>query len=273
MPGPATSTTWSPTTMTGHRGRPGRRISRRSAADITGARPRGAGDIDAGPTGATTGSVRTVAGSWSRRPTPRPSTPTDREVHQRPDRPAPHWTTGPCGLPETRIGIRRGRKHHSEWIASADTPIVRTMTEVEGGLAEPTELEPEQGSLELADAGDRWTSADWEKSAAAVLRKARRLGDDDADSRVWERLSRKTLDDIAVLPLGTAAVLDELETTGRPTRSGDWDIRVHLNGPEAKLANEAALVDLDGGATSLWLELGAGLTHEDLEATLADVLL
>ena len=147
------------------------------------------------------------------------------------------------------------------------------MTEVEGGLAEPTELEPEQGSLELADPGDRWTSADWEKSAAAVLRKARRLGEDDPDSRVWEKLSRTTLDDIAVLPLGTAAVLDEVETSGRPTRSGDWDIRVHLNGPDAKLANEAALVDLNGGATSLWLELGAGLTPEDLDATLADVLL
>jgi methylmalonyl-CoA mutase len=147
------------------------------------------------------------------------------------------------------------------------------MTEVEGGLAEPTELEPEQGSLELADPGDRWTSADWEKSAAAVLRKARRLGDDDPDSRVWEKLSRTTLDGIAVLPLGTAAVLDEVETSGRPTRSGDWDIRVHLNGPDAKLANEAALVDLNGGATSLWLELGAGLTPEDLDATLADVLL
>lgn len=147
------------------------------------------------------------------------------------------------------------------------------MTEVEGGLAEPTELEPEQGSLELADPGDRWTSADWERSAAAVLRKARRLGEDDPDSRVWEKLSRTTLDGIAVLPLGTAAVLDEVETSGRPTRSGDWDIRVHLNGPDAKLANEAALVDLNGGATSLWLELGAGLTPEDLDATLADVLL
>ena len=147
------------------------------------------------------------------------------------------------------------------------------MTEVEGGLAEPAELEPEQGSLELADPGDRWTRADWEKSAAAVLRKARRLGEDDPDSRVWEKLGRTTLDGIAVLPLGTAAVLDEVETSGRPTRSGDWDIRVHLNGPDAKLANEAALVDLNGGATSLWLELGAGLTPEDLDATLADVLL
>jgi methylmalonyl-CoA mutase len=147
------------------------------------------------------------------------------------------------------------------------------MTEVEGGLAEPTELEPEQGSLQLADPGDRWTTADWEKSAAAVLRKARRLGDDEPDSRVWEKLSRKTLDDIAVAPLGTAALLDGLETSGRPTRSGDWDIRAHLDGPDPRLANEAALVDLDGGVTSLWLELGAGLSAADLDATLAGVLL
>ena len=142
------------------------------------------------------------------------------------------------------------------------------MTEVEGGLAEPSELEPEQGSLRLADAADRWTTADWEKSAAAVLRKARRLGDDDPDALVWEKLGRTTLDDIAVTPLGTAALLDDLETSGRPTRAGDWDIRAHLTGPDAKLANEAALVDLNGGATSLWLELGAGLTPEDLDAAL-----
>ena len=147
------------------------------------------------------------------------------------------------------------------------------MTEVEGGLAEPAELEPEQGSLELADPQDRWTTADWEKSAAAVLRKARRLREDDPDSRVWEKLARTTLDDIAVPPLGTAALLDELETSGRPTRSGDWDIRAHLNGPDARSANEAALVDLDGGVTSLWLELGAGLTPAELDATLAGVLL
>ena len=147
------------------------------------------------------------------------------------------------------------------------------MTDVEGGLAEPSELEPEQGTLRLADPADRWGTADWEKSAAAVLRKARRLGDDDPDAQVWEKLSRTTLDDIPVTPLGTAAHLADLETSGRPTRAGDWDIRAHLNGPDARLANESALVDLNGGVTSLWVELGAGLTPADLSATLAGVLL
>ena len=55
---------------------------------------------------------------------------------------------------------------------------------VEGGLDEPTELEPEQGDLALADPADDHTRADWEAAAAAVLRKAGRLGDDDPDALV-----------------------------------------------------------------------------------------
>src|SRR5690606_8100955 len=103
-----------------------------------------------------------------------------------------------------------------------------------------------------ADPADAWTVADWEREAAAVLRKARRLGEDDADDRVWAKLTRTTLDGIGVSPLGTAALLDELQTSGRPTRQGDWDIRAYVDADDAKLANEEALVDLDGGVTSLW---------------------
>ncbi|HEU4811386.1 MAG TPA: methylmalonyl-CoA mutase family protein [Nocardioides sp.] len=144
------------------------------------------------------------------------------------------------------------------------------MTDVEGGLAEPAELEPEQGSLALAGADDRWTAADWEKSAAAVLRKAKRLGEDDPDSLVWDKLTRTTLDDIRVAPLGTAALLDDLATDGRPTRAGDWDIRAHLSDTDAKLANEAALVDLNGGVTSLWVTADE---DTDLKTLLNQVLL
>ncbi|WP_134738322.1 methylmalonyl-CoA mutase family protein [Nocardioides sp. 503] len=141
---------------------------------------------------------------------------------------------------------------------------------VAGGLDEPDELEPEQGTLALAAEGDRHTVADWEAAAAAVLRKARRLTDDDPDSRVWDKLSRTTLDDISVTPLGTADLLDDLHTSGRPTRSGDWDIRAHLRGDDATALNETALVDLDGGVTSLWLQAGPGT---DLAAQLQGVLL
>ncbi|WP_193610598.1 methylmalonyl-CoA mutase family protein [Nocardioides lijunqiniae] len=141
---------------------------------------------------------------------------------------------------------------------------------VAGGLDEPEELEPEQGTLALAAEDDRHTVADWEAAAAAVLRKARRLTDDDPDSRVWEKLSRTTLDDIPVTPLGTADLLDGLATAGRPTRTGDWDIRSHLRGDDAAALNETALVDLDGGVTSLWLQTGP---DADLAELLEGVLL
>jgi methylmalonyl-CoA mutase len=138
---------------------------------------------------------------------------------------------------------------------------------VEGGLAEPEELEPAQGSLDLADPADTWTVADWEAQAAAVLRKSKRLKDDDQDSEVWAKLTRKTLDGIEVTPLGTKADLDGLETSGRPSRQGAWDIRAYVDARDAQLANEEALVDLDGGVTSLWLR------GTDYEQALKDVLL
>ena len=145
-----------------------------------------------------------------------------------------------------------------------------TDQKVEGGLDEPDELEPEQGSLALADVEDRHSREDWEKAAAAVLRKTGRLGDGDPDTDVWGQLALRTLDGIAVSPLGTPELVDDLATSGRPDRAGDWDIRAHLTGSDPKQANEAALVDLDNGATSLWLE---ATPESDLAAVLDGVLL
>ena len=145
---------------------------------------------------------------------------------------------------------------------------------VEGGLAEPEELEPDQGSLELAAPEDRRDraqgKAEWEAAAAAVLRKARRLTDDDADELVWDRLTRTTLDGIGVTPLGTPELLDGLRTAGRPTRPGEWDIRAHLAVSDAKTDNELLLADLEGGVTSLWLEVDE---HVDWSVLLDQVLL
>lgn len=144
------------------------------------------------------------------------------------------------------------------------------MTEVEGGLDEPTAFEPEQGTLALAAPEDARTRADWEGVAAAVLRKARRMTDDQPDHQVWAALSRTTLDGISVTPLGTPDLLEGLVTTGRPSRAGDWDVRAHLSVLDARSANEQALVDLEGGVTSLWLTLGA---DPDLGTALQGVLL
>lgn len=127
-----------------------------------------------------------------------------------------------------------------------------------------------EGALGLAHADDAWTQADWERAAAAVLRTSRRLREDDPDSLVWERLTRRTLDGIEITPLGTPRSLEGVSTAGRPARAGDWDVRSLVErGPE-KLLNEAALVDLDGGVTSLWVQADAGT---DLGVLLEGVLL
>ncbi len=141
------------------------------------------------------------------------------------------------------------------------------MTDVEGGLEEPDELQPPPGSLALASADDHWTRTDWEKAAAGVLRKSRRLGDEDPDDAVWQALAHTTYDDIAIPPLGTADLLDDLTTHGRPTRSGGWDVRTRTAGD-----NAAALADLENGATSLWLVADA-VPPEGLADALADVRL
>ncbi|WP_240771294.1 methylmalonyl-CoA mutase family protein [Nocardioides sp. GY 10113] len=124
--------------------------------------------------------------------------------------------------------------------------------------------------LTLAQPEDTHSGAEWEAAAAAVLRKSRKLAEDDADSLVWDRLTRSTLDGIPITPLGTPADLDGLQTAGRPTRAGAWDIRAHYGHADAALLNEHALVDLDGGVTSMWVSTADGA---DLPDVLDKVLL
>ena len=124
--------------------------------------------------------------------------------------------------------------------------------------------------LALAQPEDQHSREEWEAAAAAVLRKTRKLTDEDPDTAVWDKLVHTTLDGIAITPLGTPDLLDDLQTAGRPTRAGAWDIRARLAGADAKLLNEHALVDLDGGVTSLWVEV---TPDTDLPVLLDKVLL
>jgi methylmalonyl-CoA mutase len=130
---------------------------------------------------------------------------------------------------------------------------------------------PTEDRLALASEKDRHSAADWEKITAAVLRKSGRLTDEDADATVWTKLARTTLDGISVAPIGTPADLEGLVTAGRPTREGAWDIRAQYDGPDAKTVNQAILADLNGGVTSLWIQLGAGLTAADVAPALEGV--
>ncbi len=125
-------------------------------------------------------------------------------------------------------------------------------------------------SLALAQPEDQHSREEWEAATAAVLRKARQLSEEDPDAAVWDKLTHTTLDGISVTPLGTPDLLEGLQTAGRPTRAGAWDIRARLAGADAKLLNEHALVDLDGGVTSLWVEV---TPDTDLPTLLDKVLL
>ena len=141
---------------------------------------------------------------------------------------------------------------------------------VEGGLAEPVELEPQQGTLALALDGPAATRADWEKAAAAVLRKSGRLREDQPDEAVWSALTRTTLDGVEITPLGTPALTDTVGRNARPMAPGGRDVRVELLGEDPKQLNAEALADLEGGATSLWLHAGP---ETDLAVALDGVLL
>lgn len=125
--------------------------------------------------------------------------------------------------------------------------------------------------IALTSPEDTATAADWERATAAVLRKSRRLAEDAPDADVWEKLARTTLDGISVAPIGQLSDMDDLATAGRPTREGDWDVRVHVVGPDAKTANESLLVDLENGATSVWIELGAGIGVDELDVVLKGI--
>jgi len=127
--------------------------------------------------------------------------------------------------------------------------------------------------------------AEWEQAVAAVLRKSRKLADDAPDSDVWERIGTTTLDGITVPPLGTASLTASLPDPGLPgqapfTRGSaaareldGWDIRAHFTEPDAGLATEQVVTDLDNGVNSLWMVVGPdGVAESDLPAILNDVL-
>ncbi len=144
--------------------------------------------------------------------------------------------------------------------------------------------------LSLLAGGQEHSSADWERAAAAVLRKSGRMTAEDPDSLVWEKLTRTTLDGVAVPPLGTRDAVADVPPAGLPgaapytrgsvaRREGPegaegWDVRAHLGDPDAARSAADAITDLENGVTSLWLTLGrGGIAVADLPVVLKDVFL
>lgn len=115
--------------------------------------------------------------------------------------------------------------------------------------------------------------AEWEKATADVLRKAKRMTPEDNDNGVWAKLTRTTLEGIEVTPLGTPESIAGLDVSGRPERSGAWDVRALITEPDGKTANEAVMTDLENGVTSLWIRVGSGGVPVDQLAKALDKVL
>jgi len=136
-----------------------------------------------------------------------------------------------------------------------------------------TQTSPQAPTVALASPGEH-TREDWERLAAGVLRKSGRLAEGDADALVWDKLTRRTLDGLAITPLGTPALVADLVTAGRPDRIGEWDVRGYFADPDAAATAAEVQLDLDNGVTSVWLSVGAGgIAVDGLAKALAGVLL
>ncbi|MFN2560077.1 MAG: methylmalonyl-CoA mutase subunit beta [Jatrophihabitans sp.] len=147
--------------------------------------------------------------------------------------------------------------------------------------AEPTADAP--ASLALAADFAPPSRDEWRALVSAVLAKSGVAADADSE----DALSFDTYDGIRIRPLYTAEEAPSLAAAGRPgsppfvrgaTRPAaaaiGWDVRTRHADPDAKQSNDAALADLETGATSLWLVVGdGGLAVSDLGAALEGVYL
>jgi methylmalonyl-CoA mutase len=122
------------------------------------------------------------------------------------------------------------------------------------------------------------TRRDWQRLVARVLHSPDGAADPERE------LATLTLDGIEIAPLYTAD--DEPGEPGYPgqapfvrgrTAGGHrmgWDVRGRYGHPDAAVAREQIMTDLDGGVSSLWLEVGEGnIPVEAIPDVLAEVYL
>ncbi|POM22406.1 Methylmalonyl-CoA mutase small subunit [Actinomadura rubteroloni] len=107
----------------------------------------------------------------------------------------------------------------------------------------------------------------WRELVRGVLRKSGAATDDTPLADVEGLLTRDSYDGVPLAPLYTAddAVPGRpgLAPAPRPVRPdgeglAGWDVRQHHADPDPAATREAILADLENGATSVWLALGAG---------------
>ena len=124
------------------------------------------------------------------------------------------------------------------------------------------------------------TREQWRKLVTNVL--ARSGTGTDADPE--RALTHTTYDGIEISPLYTAADAHDVDVDGLPGRppfvrgateaAAAWLVCTRHDDPDPQRANRAVLMDLERGATAIWLVLGAGgIRIDDLDAALDGVYL
>jgi methylmalonyl-CoA mutase len=133
-------------------------------------------------------------------------------------------------------------------------------------MTHPRTTAPDE--LALATAFDVPGRADWQQLVAAVLQKSGALPED-LPGAPESLLTGKTYDGLEIQPLYTAE--DQAPPAGFPglppfvrgtkpegSVGAGWDVRVRHAHPDPAVTNKAVLADLENGAGSLWLRVGAG---------------
>lgn len=136
-----------------------------------------------------------------------------------------------------------------------------------GGAPYDSDMATDSTTIPLAE-GFEHDVSEWEKAAADVLRKARKLDADADDDGVWGALSTVTLDGITVPPLGIPSASapfahNELPGQAPYTRGAtaarpdnQWDIRAKFADSDNDRTREHITTDLENGVNSLWLAVG-----------------
>lgn len=125
-----------------------------------------------------------------------------------------------------------------------------------------------------ADREDPTTSLSaWRAEVAKVLQKMGKLAPDESRPDPEKLIAWTTYDDLEVSALYTADGARAAAPAARDAALG-WDVRVLVESLDAAEPARAALVDLENGASSLWLRMGVGgLPLGSLGAVLGEVLL
>ena len=142
-------------------------------------------------------------------------------------------------------------------------------------------MPPEE--LELAAAFPPAGRDRWREMVKGVLRKSGAAADDTPLDEVEDLLTRESYDGVPIAPLytrddappgrpGLAPYIREVRPDGEGVAG--WDVRQLHAHPDPAVTREAALADLENGATSLWLRLGdAGMPVAGLAEALSEVRL